>query len=274
MKKLAILALAAALLTPGVTHAVWWNPFSWFVEQVKPIKEEKWQQELKEISANKPVVQDLRLATSTSPKMGIRASTIVAKPTAVENNVVDHSKELANLNAWVQDIAKERQDLIQTIKKVEGENSLKVLDGYNKKLFDIHRGMVSVMEIPAWEAKIIMFNRWIELYNDANKQTHAQLKLAHDIDMADRISDLKRKARRDYYDELEDEYEELQEERQQIANDRANLYNEIRSNGSREGVTEAVVNAQLKNAGLINGTTCSFSSVGGMTPGSGSMVCY
>ena len=57
-------------------------------------------------------------------------------------------------------------------------------------------------------------------------------------------------------------------------NARVDLYNSIRKQGSINGATEAGVNAQLHATGLIRQTTCSFSSVGGMTPGAGSMTCY
>jgi hypothetical protein len=55
---------------------------------------------------------------------------------------------------------------------------------------------------------------------------------------------------------------------------RVEQYNIIRANGSREGLTEAVVNAQLNAAGLIKQINCYTSPVGGKTPSGGSITCY
>jgi len=91
---------------------------------------------------------------------------------------------------------------------------------------------------------------------------------------AERVSDANVKAARNAYNRSMAEQQAANQAKIDATNAYVEKYNAIRKQGSEAGATEAVVNAQLNAAGLIKQATCSFSAVGGMTPGAGSMTCY
>ncbi len=119
----------------------------------------------------------------------------------------------------------------------------------------------------------VLIARYNKLYN--------QYEIDKSTALSDAISNARNSIANTRAQAVNDAYRQAQVQQNAIyqaqldaTNAQIEQYKSIRAAGAANGATQAVVNAQLNAAGLIKQTNCSFSSVGGMTPGAGSVTCY
>lgn len=208
----------------------------------------------------------------------IPAQEVMSQKTVDSNRLSDADKKI--ITGWVDHIDREivaQSDLIEQIRQ----------DGYQNSAADV----IDVIQVYVLNLKVLKNELTSALVRNNRGDVSAAIgriqnlsdkynidfKLSLDNSVRNlRISTENARAQAvdDAYRQVRAQQDAINQARLDSANAYTDKYNEIMENAKREGLTQGVVNNQLNAAGLIRQVNCSYSSVGGMTPGGGSVTCY
>jgi SH3-like domain-containing protein len=227
---------------------------------------------------NKSVLSDKKIVESHT--------STVKKVTATSNQITAKDREA--INSWITDIDDQDEETADTLKllyekkfNVNPSIVADVLTDYQDNLRYIkqqintsHQNIIA--DPQSYSVEIEKIKTYISRYQKIKDDFVPNLEIAFGTFMKknSRAAEEKYEYVNDYYNEQRAQLNAINQAKVDAANAYVEKYNSIRNSASGRGVTESAVNNQLEAAGLIKQTHCTFSAVGGMTPGAGSMTCY
>ena len=260
MKKLAIVIV---LLFPSLASAAWWNPLTW--GKLEPKAEVK-------LYMQTPIVEATPIATTSIPMKKIAPAKVA--PVVKSNYLTNEDKK--KTTEWVTFVDKEIQSADEMIEVIKNSGKLdqiiellSLVEVYKVSMEGVRGQILTLVKLDNRSLMPEVFAYAQRLHDDFEDELKNAIALGIQKDREARERALSHQRLLE-----EARIDQINVENKTRVDAQVSKYKEIMETAKKEGVTQGVVNGQLNAAGLMKTTNCYYSSVGGMTPGSGSMTCY